>query len=112
MNFCLSLLHVWQYIANSGVYIAIWATNLTEMAVDSYFPVQWEMALVIPICFNFLVMKQVIFTSCMLKSILSMDKHVAGALMGCFVLYLVVCLCSDCCLRHSFPWLNHVNNVN
>lgn len=59
------------------VYLALWATNFVFIANDSYFPVLWHIALLFPVPFNFLVTKQIIFTSVMLKSIVTLDKRVA-----------------------------------
>jgi hypothetical protein len=59
------------------VYLALWATNFVFIATDSYFPVLWHIALVVPIPLNFLITKQIIFTSVMLKSIVTLDKFVA-----------------------------------
>jgi len=59
------------------VYLAIWATNLVFIANDSYYPVLWNIALLVPVPLNFLFTKQIIFTSVMLKSIVTLDKYVA-----------------------------------
>jgi hypothetical protein len=59
------------------VYLALWATNFVFIANDSYYPVLWNIALLVPVPINFLMIKQIIFTSVMLKSIVTLDKYVA-----------------------------------
>uniref|UniRef100_A0A7S3GNE7 EF-hand domain-containing protein n=1 Tax=Spumella elongata TaxID=89044 RepID=A0A7S3GNE7_9STRA len=59
------------------VYLALWATNFVFIANDSYYPVLWNIALLVPVPINFLLSKQIIFTSVMLKSIVTLDKYVA-----------------------------------
>jgi len=59
------------------VYLALWATNFVFIANDSYYPVLWNIALLVPVPINFLLTKQIIFTSVMLKSIVTLDKFVA-----------------------------------
>jgi len=59
------------------VYLAFWATNFVFVAMDSYYPVLWQIALIVPVPINFFIIKQMIFTSVMLKSIVSLNKFVA-----------------------------------
>jgi hypothetical protein len=58
------------------VYIALWATNFVVLALDSYNPVFWEIILLLPLPLNFFIIKEIIYTSCMLKSISALDKQV------------------------------------
>jgi hypothetical protein len=58
------------------IYIALWATNFVQMAQNSHNRVLWHMLLVMPLPFYFWILKQLIFISCMLKSILSLDKFI------------------------------------
>ncbi len=60
------------------LYIALWATNLIVIAKDSYHPVLWEVALVVPLPLNFFILKSIIFTSCTLRSIVTLDQRIAS----------------------------------
>eukprot|EP01038_Epipyxis_sp_PR26KG_P005998 gene5998-8260_t len=60
------------------LYIAIWITNLIEIALSSYRQVGWLVALSLPILINFFLLKHIIFNSCMLKSIVTLDSYIAG----------------------------------
>jgi hypothetical protein len=62
-------------------YIALWATNFVVIARDSYFPVLWEIALVVPLPINFFLLKQIIYTSCMVKAIVQMDQRTANRII-------------------------------
>lgn len=62
-------------------YIALWATNFVVIARDSYYPVLWQVALVVPLPVNFFMIKQIIFTSCILKSIVHMDQRTANKIV-------------------------------
>ena len=59
------------------VYLALWATNFVFIALDSYYPILWSIALILPIPLNFIITKQIIFTAAMLKSILTLNKTIA-----------------------------------
>lgn len=58
-------------------YIALWATNFVVIARDSHHPILWQIALVVPLPINFFLLKQIIFTSCILKSIVEIDQRTA-----------------------------------
>eukprot|EP00981_Chlorochromonas_danica_P001157 scaffold256_cov175-Ochromonas_danica.AAC.9 len=60
------------------VYVALWATNFIFLADLSYHRVLWEFALVVPMVINFFFLKQIIFTSVMLKSIVKLDQRIAN----------------------------------
>jgi len=60
-----------------SLYIALWATNFLFIANISYNLVLWNIALLLPVPINIFILQQVIFTSCMLKSIVYLDKDVA-----------------------------------
>ena len=59
------------------VYLALWATNFVFIALDSYYPILWSIALILPIPLNFIITKQIIFTAAMLKSIVTLNKTIA-----------------------------------
>lgn len=71
--FCIEFGLLVQY-----VYVALWATNFIFMADDSYHTVLWQIALVVPMVCNFLMLKTIIFTSVMLKSIVKLDQRIAN----------------------------------
>ncbi len=60
------------------LYIALWSTNLIVIAMDSYYPILWEVALVVPLPLNFFILKSIIFTSCTLRSIVTLDQRIAS----------------------------------
>ena len=60
-----------------SLYIALWATNFLFIANISYNLVLWNIALLLPVPINIFLLQHVIFTSCMLKSIVYLDKDVA-----------------------------------
>jgi hypothetical protein len=62
-------------------YIALWSTNFVVIARDSYFPVLWEIALVVPLPINFFLLKQIIYTSCMIKSIVHINQRTANRII-------------------------------
>ena len=59
------------------VYIGFWATNFVLIALDSYHPAVWEIVLLLPLPLNFFILKQIIFTSSILKSISTLDEEVS-----------------------------------
>jgi hypothetical protein len=61
-----------------SLYIALWATNFLFIANISYHLVLWNIALLLPVPINIFILQQIIFTSCMLKSIVYLDKDVAA----------------------------------
>lgn len=60
-----------------SLYMAFWATNLLQIAIESHHPVLWSIALVVPFPINFFLLKQIIFTSAYLKSIVTLDRRVS-----------------------------------
>lgn len=62
------------------LYIALWATNIIKIAEYSRFSVLWEIALTVPIPLNFFVLKQILFTASMLKSVVALDVDIADEL--------------------------------
>lgn len=62
------------------LYIALWATNFSVYAADSKYPAQWSIALVVPMLLNLYMLKYIIFTSCLLKSVVKLNRGVAEAL--------------------------------
>jgi len=60
------------------LYIALWATNFLFIANMSYNLILWNIALLLPLPINIFILQHVIFTSCMLKSIVCLDKEIAA----------------------------------
>jgi hypothetical protein len=59
------------------LYLALWATNFSVMAVHSGYNVLWQFAMVIPVLFNILLLKQILFIACLLKSVSALDSKIA-----------------------------------
>jgi hypothetical protein len=59
------------------LWIAMWATNFIFIAMDSYFPVLWQLALVLPLPINFWLLSATLFQACTLKAVVSLDRTVA-----------------------------------
>ena len=60
------------------VYIALWATNFVVIVTISDHPILWQFLLLLPLPLNFFVLKQIIFTSSMLKAVVRLDKGIAN----------------------------------
>jgi hypothetical protein len=60
------------------MYVALWATNFVFLAKDSHFPIFWNIALLVPMFLNFFLLKQIIFISCLLQSIIKIDINIAN----------------------------------
>ena len=58
------------------VYVALWATNFVPIAVDSNKPIMWQIILLLPLPINFFILKQIIFSSCLLKSIFELNREI------------------------------------
>ena len=59
------------------VYIALWATNFVVIAQQSDKPAFWQFVLLLPLPMNFFLLKQIIFTSSLLKAVVKLDKDIA-----------------------------------
>lgn len=62
------------------MYVALWATNFCVIAKDSHYAVLWEFALALPIVVNFIILRNILFCACMLKSLSSLDTNISDKL--------------------------------
>lgn len=59
------------------LYVALWATNFVKLSLLSSHPFLWEIVLLLPAFLNFIVLRQVVYIACMLKSVSILDTAVS-----------------------------------